>query len=103
MTLDMIDTIWFAMQGNDFYSPSDLANILGQPSYVVMRVLEFLVKYGFAERLTKRERIFRRLENKLGPGDALKVLRMLLVEAEADDAGRIANVSQAPKRFRSVQ
>jgi hypothetical protein len=99
----MVDAIWSAMQGNEFYSPSDLANILEQPSYVVARVLEFLVKYGFAERVTKRELIFRRLENKLAPGDALKVLRMLLGDVEPDDAGEIANVSEAPKRFRSVQ
>jgi hypothetical protein len=96
----MIDTIWYTMQEDEFYSPSDLANILGQPPYVVVRVLEFLVKYGFAQRLTKRELIFTRLENKLGPGDALRALRMLL--GEADDADRIANVSEAPKRFRPV-
>ena len=101
MTFDMIDTIWSTMHENEFYSPSDLANILGQPSYVVVRVLEFLVKYGFAERLTKRELIFRRLHNKLAPGDALRALRMLL--GETDDAGRIANISEAPKRFRLIQ
>jgi len=100
LTLDMIDTIWSAMHENEFYSPSDLANVLGQPSYVVVRVLEFLVKYGFAERVTKRELIFRRLENRLAPGDALGALRMLL--GEADNAGRIANISEAPRRFRPV-
>jgi hypothetical protein len=103
MTFDVIDTIWSAMQGSEFYSPSDLANILGQPTYAVVRALEFLAKYGFVERLTKREPIFRRLENQLRPGDALRVLQVLLGEAEANDAGRIAKVSEAPKRFRSVQ
>jgi hypothetical protein len=97
----MIDTVWSVMQEDEFYSPNDLANILRQPPHVVMRVLGFLEKYGFAERLTKRELIFRRLENKLGPRDALKTLRMLL--GETDDAGRIANISEAPKRFRPVQ
>jgi hypothetical protein len=101
MTLDIIDAIWSAMQVSEFYSPSDLANILGQPSYVVVRVLDFLDKYGFAERLTRQEPIFRKLENQLGPGDALRVLGILL--GEADDAGRIANVPKAPKRFRSLQ
>jgi hypothetical protein len=103
MTFDVIDAIWSAMHGNEFYSPTDLANILGEPSYIVVRVLDFLAKYGFAERLTKREPIFRRLENQLGPGDALRVLRVLLGEAEADGVGRIANVSEAPERFRSFQ
>jgi hypothetical protein len=98
----MIDTIWSAMQEDEFYSPSDLANILRQPPYVVMRVLGFLEKYGFAERLTKRELIFRRLENRLGPSDALKALRMLVLGG-ADNAGRIANVSEARRRFRPVR
>ena len=74
LTLDMIDAIWSVMKEEEFYSPSDLANILRQPPCVVVRVLDFLVKYGFAERLTKREQIFRRLENRLGPGNAMRVL-----------------------------
>jgi hypothetical protein len=103
MTHDIIDAIWSAMQANEFYSPNDLANILGQPSYTVLRVLDFLDKYGFAERLTKQEPIFRRLENQLGPSDALRVLQMVLGEADANGAGRIANVSKAPKRSPSLQ
>ena len=103
MTHDMIDTIWSAMQGNEFYSPTDLANISGQPSYAVVRVLDFLAKYGFAERLTQREPLFRRLENQVGPGDALRILQTLLGKAEADDVGRIANISKAPRRFRLLQ
>lgn len=99
MTLDMIDTIWSAMQEDEFYSPSDLANTLGQPTHAVVRVLEFLAKYGFAERVTKHELIFRRLENELSPSDALKALRMLLGDADAHDAGRIADISKAPRRF----
>jgi len=99
MTLDMVNTVWSAMQQNEFYSPSDLANILGQPSPAVVRVLEFLAKYGFAERVTRRELIFRRLENEPSPGDALNVLRMLLGDVDAHDVGRIANVSKAPKRL----
>jgi hypothetical protein len=103
MALDMIDTIWSLMQESEFYSPNDLANILGQPTFAVVRVLEFLAKYGFAERVTRRELIFRRLENKLSPSDALGVLRMLLGDAHAHYAGRIANVSKPPKRFGRLQ
>jgi hypothetical protein len=99
MSLDMIDTIWSVMQESEFYSPSDLVNILGQPTFAVVRVLEFLAKYGFAERVTRREMIFRRSENKLSPGDTLDVLRMLLGDVDARYARRIANVSKAPKRF----
>jgi len=103
MTLDMVNTIWSAMQEKEFYSPSDLANTLGQPTCAIVRVLEFLAKYGFAERVTKRELIFRRLENEFSPGDALRVLQMLLVDADARDAGRIANISRGPKRFGALQ
>ena len=103
MSLDMIDTIWSVMQESEFYSPSDLANILDQPTFAVVRVLEFLAKYGFAERVTKREMIFRRSGNKLSLGDALTVLRMLLGDTDAHDAGRIANVSKTPKRFGRLQ
>jgi hypothetical protein len=99
MTLDMVNTIWSAMQENEFYSPSDLANILGQPTQAVVRVLEFLAKYGFAERVTKRELIFRRLENECSPGDALSVLRVMLGDADAHDAGRIPSISKTPKRL----
>jgi len=95
----MIDAIWSVMQESEFYSPSDLANILGQPTFLVARVLEFLAKYGFAEQVTKREMIFRRFEKKLSPGDALGVLRILLGEVDAQDAGRITNVSNTPRRF----
>jgi hypothetical protein len=99
MSLDMVDTIWSVMQESEFYSPNDLANILGQPTSAVVRVLEFLAKYGFAQRVTKREMIFRRLHNKLSPGDALSVLRMLLEDVDAHDTGGIANVSKTSKRI----
>lgn len=99
MTLDMVDTVWSAMRENEFYSPSDLANVLEQPTHAVVRVLEFLAKYGFAERVMKRELIFRKVVNTPRPGDALRVLRILLGDADAHDAGRIANISKAPRRF----
>ena len=99
MTLDMVDSVWSAMQKGEFYSPSDLANTLGQPSCAVVRVLEFLTRYGFAERVTRRELIFRKFENDLSPGNALMVLRMLVRDAYASNAERIANFSKAPRRF----
>jgi hypothetical protein len=99
MTLDMVDSVWSAMQKGEFYSPRDLANTLRQPSCTVIRVLEFLARYGFAEQVTRRELIFRKLENDLSPGSALMVLRMLVGDAYASNAERIANFSKAPRRF----
>lgn len=87
------------MGDDEFYSPSDLANSLGQPTHAVTRVLEFLTKYGFAERVTRREMIFRKLANAFGPGDALRVLQILLEDIDVDDATRVANVPKTPKHF----
>ena len=103
MTLDMVNTVWSVMHEDELYSPSDLANMLGQPFHAIARVLEFLEKYGFVEQVTKRELIFKRLESEVSPGDTLKVLQTLLADAGARDEGRIANVSEAPKRFGALQ
>lgn len=99
MTLDMIDMAWSAMEGYDFYSPNDLANLLGQPTQEVIRVLEFLAEYGFAERATNRELIFRRVETAPSPGDAIRVLQALIEDTDAAAATRIANLSKTPRRF----
>jgi len=101
MTFDVVDVVWSAMGDDEFYSPSDLANRLGHTTDAVTRVLEFLAKYGFAERVTRREMIFRKLANTVGPGDALRVLQMLLEDVEVDETTRVANVSKTSKRFKS--
>ena len=53
--------------------------------------------------MTKRELIFRRLENEFGPGDALSVLRVVLGDADAHDASQIPSISKTPKRFGPLQ
>ena len=94
MVLDVVDTIWSAMQDNELYSPSDLANSLEQPIETVTRVLEFLKKYKFAEQVTRREMLFRKVAGTPGPGCALRVLQTLLEEAHVRDAGQVASVSR---------
>lgn len=94
MALDVVDLVWCAMRDGEFYSPNDLANSLEQPVESVTRVLEFLKKYKFAEQVTRREMIFRRVENNPSPGDALKVLQTVLSERTEP-----AKASEACKRF----
>ena len=94
MVLDMVDMVWSAMGDDDFYSPSDLANTLGQPIETVTRVLEFLKKYKFADQITRREMLFRKVTGTLDPGDALRVLQTLLEDAPASDAGQVTSVSK---------
>jgi hypothetical protein len=98
MTLGMIDTVWSAMRKDEFYSVRDLANALEEPTEAVVQVMEFLSRYGFAHRVTKHELIFRKAENAPSPGDALRVLRVVLADASAS-GDRVPNVSKTPGRF----
>ena len=94
----MVDMVWSTMKDDEFYSPHDLANSLEQPVESVARVLEFLKKYKFAEQVTRREMIFRKVANNPSPGDALRVLQTVLGEVRVERTER-ANVSGACKRF----
>lgn len=81
MTLNPIDSVWSSMRKGEFYSHNDLANKSGQPIDAVGRISEFLVRYGFAERLTTREPILRKLSDAPHPGDASRILQALLEDA----------------------
>jgi len=94
MVLDVVDTIWSAMQDNELYSPGDLANSLEQPIETVTRVLEFLKKYKFADQVTRREMLFRKTAAAVSPGDALRGLQTLLKDSSVSDAGQVASVSK---------
>jgi hypothetical protein len=98
MRLDLVDAIWSAMRDGEFYSPNDLANSLEQPVESVTRVLEFLKRYKFAEQVTRREMIFRKVANSLSPGEALRVLRTVLSDVRVERTER-ANISEVYKRF----
>jgi len=99
MAFDMVDMVWSAMESDELYSPNDLANNLGRPVETVTRVLEFLKKYKFAEQITRREMIFRKVASDPRPGDALRVLQMVLGKVRVDDAGRMTNVSNTSRRY----
>jgi predicted transcriptional regulator len=77
MSIDMVDLMWHLMRDGEFYSPEDLANTLGQPTDTIVRILEFLARYKFIERMTKRELIFRKSPTGPSPNEAVKILRML--------------------------
>jgi hypothetical protein len=98
MAFDLVDLVWSAMRDDEFYSPIDLANILGQTVESVARVLEFLKKYKFAEQVTSHEMIFRRITDNPCPRDALGVLQMVLSDVRVERAERV-NLSQVRRRF----
>ena len=98
MALDVVDLVWSAMGDGEFYSPNDLANSLKQPVQSVARVLEFLKKYKFAEQLTRREMIFRKVGNNPSPGDALKVLQTVIGDVRVERTER-ARAPEAYKHF----
>ena len=97
MSLDMIDLVWSLMRDGEFYSPADLANTLGQPTDTIVRILEFLARYKFAERMTKRELIFRKIPNGPSPGEAAKILRMLSANTALNHARQLANIPKTPR------
>ena len=97
MTLNLVDSVWVTMRESEFYSPSDLSNTLGEPTEAIVRILEFLTRYGFAQKVTKRELIFRKVVNVPSPGDTLRILRTVAEDASVD-AGRVASVSKMSGR-----
>jgi hypothetical protein len=99
MNLDMVDLVWSLMRDGEFYSPADLANALGQPTDTIVRILEFLARYKFAERVTKRELIFRKIPPGPSPGEAAKILRMLRANAALNHARQVANISKTSRRL----
>jgi len=78
---DLIDSVWHAMRDDEVYTPRDLANRLDRPVFAVVRVLGFLARFGFAERVTGHELIFRKVSDAPAPGDALNILTMVLEQA----------------------
>jgi len=99
MAFDLIDTVWSAMRDGELYSLNDLTNTLERSTEAVTRVLEFLTKYGFVERVTSREMIFRKLPNDVSPGDALEVLRSIVQVEDVNDAEGITNLPKIYRRF----
>jgi hypothetical protein len=86
MNLDTVDLVWSLMRHGEFYSPADLANTLGQPTDTIARILEFLATYKFAERMTKRELIYRKIPTGPSPSEAVKILRVLRANAALNHA-----------------
>jgi hypothetical protein len=86
--LDMINMVWSAMHESEFYSANDLSNVLEQPTEAITRILDFLSKYGFAHRITRRESIYTKIMNSPSPGDALRILRTMTGSVQVDSTQR---------------
>jgi hypothetical protein len=70
------------MQHAELYSLSDLAYLAGQPTDRVLPVLEFLTCYGFAERVTRHELLFKKSLNVPAPGRIAAILQTMLAERQ---------------------
>ena len=88
--VNLVDLVWSAMGDKELYSPDDLADSLGQPVGAIVRVLEFLTRYGFAERISKHELIFRKLGDAPDPGGTLRILELLVEDASLREPKRVA-------------
>jgi hypothetical protein len=97
MRLETVDHVWSLMRDGEFYSPADLANILGQPIDTTVRILEFLARYKFIERMTKCELIFRKIPIGPSPAEAVTILRMLRANTTLNNASQVARASTTPR------
>lgn len=82
---DLIDSVWAAMTDNELYSAEDLANASQQPTGVVSRVLEFLTKYGFTEKLVKHQPLYRKLVDSRDPAESLTYLQRIVSNRDLQD------------------
>jgi hypothetical protein len=96
MSLETVDLVWSLMREGEFYSPADLANIIGQPTCMIARILEFLAKYKFIERIARRELIFRKIPAGPSPAEAVSILRMVRANAALNEASEVARISKRP-------
>jgi hypothetical protein len=85
MSIEAVDLVWSLMQDGELYSPADLANALGEPTETIVRILEFLARYKFIERMTRRELIFRKTPTGPSPGEAVRILSMLRADAAQEN------------------
>ena len=93
MSLDVVDLIWSAIGEDDFYSPTDLARRSELSVEDVLRVLEFLTRYGFTEQPIRSEPIFRKLPCVPCPGDTVRILQSLIEQTRIGGITRAASVS----------
>ena len=98
MSFETVDLLWSMMRDGELYSPADLANMLGQPIDTIDRILEFLARYKFIERIIERESIFKKIPAGPSPAEAVTILRILRANVALNDANQVANISKTPRR-----
>lgn len=87
---NLIDLVWSRMKNDELYSPRDLAESLGQPVDAIDRVLRFLVRYGFADQVTKHGPMVRKLAGVPDPAGTLRILQLLVEDTSMREPKRIA-------------
>jgi len=74
------DTVWARMRSGEYYTIRDLANASGEGIGMVARILDFLTKYGFVDRVAGQESLFRRrvVAYSLNPEETAEMLTLLV-------------------------
>lgn len=65
------------MKQGKYYSVQDISNASGYTTSLVADVMQFLSKYGFAERIGIDEPLFTRVKLELSPAGTVKLLECI--------------------------
>lgn len=87
-TTNPVDAVWLMMKNAELYSLADLRSVSRQTTDELVPVLEFLTRYGFAERVTRREWLLRRLNVPGAPRGTAAVLQAILASSLSHSAAR---------------
>ena len=75
--IGVVDAVWLVGRDGRWHTQSDFAKRAGFRDDDVAGVLDFLVKYGFAQSSSPAERKFKRIMNGPSPMKAAEILRAL--------------------------
>lgn len=85
-TTNPVDAVCHVMKNAELCSLADLRSVSGQTTHELVPVLEFLTRYGFAERVTRREWLLRRLNVPAAPRGTAAVLQAMLAPSLSHSA-----------------
>jgi hypothetical protein len=75
MPSNLADVLWGVMRRGELYSIGDLVSLVGESLDDVRRGLAFLAEFGFIERVSEAESIFRKKAEGPSPSEAVTILQ----------------------------
>ncbi len=75
---ELPDLVWLSMKEKELYSVNDLASYLVQPVSHIEEAMRFLVSYGFAESVSRREFLVRKPSHSFLPSNARKLIKQMI-------------------------